>query len=38
MADEILRYSQLTDNEVNFYDKVGYLSLPGLLSREAAAC
>ena len=38
MADEILRYSHLTDNEVNFYAKNGYLSLPGLLSREAAAC
>ncbi len=36
MAAELLRYSELTDNEVNFYDKHGYLSLPGLLSREAA--
>ena len=36
MGDEILRYSQLTDNEVNFYDKYGYLSLPGLLIREVA--
>lgn len=36
MAAELLRYSELTDNEVNFYDKYGYLSLPGLLSREVA--
>ena len=36
MAAEMLRYSELTDNEVNFYDKYGYLSLPGLLSRESA--
>ncbi|MCY4464917.1 MAG: hypothetical protein OXE46_05215 [Chloroflexi bacterium] len=36
MTAEMLRYSELTDNEVNFYDKYGYLSLPGLLSREAA--
>ncbi len=36
MAAELLRYRELTENEVNFYDKYGYLSLPGLLSREAA--
>ncbi len=37
MAAELLRYSELTDNEVNYYDKYGYLSLPGLLSRDVAA-
>ncbi|MYE77626.1 MAG: phytanoyl-CoA dioxygenase family protein [Chloroflexi bacterium] len=36
MTAELLRYSDLTDKEVNFYAKYGYLSLPGLLSRQAA--
>ncbi|MCY3917644.1 MAG: phytanoyl-CoA dioxygenase family protein [Chloroflexi bacterium] len=37
MAYEILRYSKLTDNEVQFYCNTGYLSLPGLISQGAAA-
>ena len=37
MANEILRYSKLTDNEVQFYCNTGYLSLPGLISQGAAA-
>ena len=37
MADEILRYSELTDNEVQFYGNSGYLPLPGLISATAAA-
>ena len=37
MPDEILRYSELTDNEVHFYNTQGWLSLPGLIAREAAA-
>jgi len=37
MANEILRYSKLTDNEVQFYCNTGYLSLPGLISQGDAA-
>lgn len=37
MANEILRYSKLTDNEVQFYGNSGYLSLPGLISQGDAA-
>lgn len=37
MANEILRYSNLTDNEVQFYCNTGYLLLPGLISSAAAA-
>jgi len=37
MANEILRYSELTDNEFQFYGNNGYLSLPGLISAAAAA-
>ena len=37
MVSEILRYSKLTDNEVQFYCNFGYLSLPGLISGETAA-
>lgn len=37
MAKEILRYSKLTDNEVQFYGNAGYLSLPGLISQGDAA-
>ena len=37
MPAEILRYSQLTDNEVSFYNRYGYLSLPGLIDREWAS-
>lgn len=34
---QILRTLQLTDNEIRFYNAEGYLYLPGLVSREAAA-
>ena len=37
MALEFLRYWQLTSKEIRFYDTYGYLCLPGLISREAAA-
>ncbi len=37
MPPELLRYSQLAENEVSFYNRYGYLSLPGLISREMAA-
>lgn len=37
MSDEILRYRELSKNEVRFYDAFGYLSLPGLISGETAA-
>ena len=37
MSAELLRYRELTGNEVRFYQSAGYLSLPGLLSRAAAA-
>ena len=37
MVKEILRYSKLTDNEVQFYGNFGYLSLPGLISQGDAA-
>ena len=37
MGDEILRYSDLADNEVTFYQTQGYLSLPGLISAAEAA-
>ena len=36
MTKEILRYCELTDNEVNFYYAFGYLTLPGLISIDAA--
>ena len=36
MANEILRYSELTDKEVRFYGKSGYLSLLGLISAAAS--
>ncbi len=38
MNQEILRYRQLSANEVNFYHTFGYLMLPGLISRDAADC
>lgn len=31
MNKEILRYRQLTVNELNFYRTCGYLCLPGLI-------
>ena len=34
---EILRYQDLSANEIKFYGEFGYLSLPGLISAEAAA-
>ena len=37
MVNEILRYSKLTDNEVQFYGNTGYLSLPGLIGQGDAA-
>lgn len=37
MRSELLRYSQLTGNEVNFYNLYGYLCLPGLIQQDAAA-
>ena len=37
MSDEILRYWELSENELRFYEAYGYLSLPGLISRETAA-
>lgn len=37
MAKEILRYSRLTDNEVQFYSNSGYMLLPGLISQGDAA-
>ena len=36
MPNEILRYCQLSANEVSFYHTYGYLALPGLISRDAA--
>ena len=37
MTNEILRYIDLTANEVNYYETYGYLMLPGLISGETAA-
>ncbi len=37
MPNEILRYWELTDNEVQFYRSYGYLTLPGLISQVDAA-
>lgn len=37
MADEIIRYTDLTQNEITFYNTYGYLMLPGLISRESAS-
>ncbi len=37
MTQEILRYQELTQNEIEFYKSYGYLSLAGLLAREMAA-
>ncbi len=37
VADEILRYSTLSENEIYFYRTSGYLSLPGLISQADAA-
>ena len=37
MVNEILRYREVTENEVQFYRTYGYLSLPGLIGREDAA-
>lgn len=37
VSDEILRYWELSKNELRFYDAFGYLSLPGLISGETAA-
>lgn len=37
MANEILRYQALADNELQFYRRSGYLSLPGLIAPEDAA-
>ena len=36
MTDEILRYFELTPNEIKYYETYGYLMLPGLISRETA--
>ena len=36
MTAEMLRYSELSENEVKFYTIYGYLNLPGLISRGAA--
>ena len=36
MPVEILRYQELSANEVSFYRSYGYLMLPGLISRDAA--
>lgn len=37
MKTELLRYSQLSGQEISFYDKYGYLYLPGLIAQETAA-
>ncbi len=37
MNSEILRYWQLTENEVKYYRAFGYLSLPGLIDQATAA-
>lgn len=37
MKTELLRYSQLSGNEISYYNMYGYLCLPGLIRREAAA-
>ena len=37
MVEEILRYRQLSPNEVSFYRSYGYLMLPGMLSRGSAS-
>ena len=37
MGDEILRYRDVTDNETQFYNRYGYLALPGLISQVDAA-
>jgi len=37
VSEEILRYWDLSANEVRFYDTYGYLCLPGLISAETAA-
>lgn len=36
MNSELLRYSQLSANEIHFYNLVGYLRLPGLIRPQAA--
>jgi 2-oxoglutarate-dependent dioxygenase len=35
--EEAVKPTQLTENELRFYNKEGYLYLPGLISREMAA-
>ena len=37
MTKEVLRYWQLSPNEIKFYATNGYLSLPGLISQDLAA-
>ncbi|MCY4071883.1 MAG: phytanoyl-CoA dioxygenase family protein [Chloroflexi bacterium] len=37
MNSELLRYSQLSSKEINAYNMVGYLCLPGSIGRAAAA-
>ena len=37
MTEEILRYAELDAKEIRFYEKVGYLGLPGLITKEDAA-
>lgn len=37
MNSELLRYSQLSGNEISFYNRYGYLCLPGLIAQGAAA-
>lgn len=37
MTNEILRYWDLTENELQFYHSYGYLLLPGLIGQQDAA-
>ena len=37
MSEEILRYWDLSANEIRFYDEYGFLCLPGLISGVCAA-
>lgn len=37
MNSDLLRYSQLSGNEINFYNMYGYLCLPGLIRKATAA-
>lgn len=37
MAEEVVRYGHISEGEKRYYDRFGYLCLPGLISRETAA-